>query len=39
VLRVQLVYDEEVVDVVPTDAHDEPVDVIVTPTATIRARA
>ncbi len=37
VLRVQLAYDDEVVDVVPAEQHDEPVDVIVTPTATIRA--
>ena len=36
VLRVQLVYDDEVVDVVPTEPHDQPVDVIVTPAETIR---
>ena len=31
-LRVQLVYDDEVVDDVPAEAHDQRVDVIVTPT-------
>jgi 5-formyltetrahydrofolate cyclo-ligase len=36
VLRVQVVYDDEVVDVVPTEPHDEPVDAIVTPTRSIR---
>lgn len=36
VLRVQLAYDDEVVDGVPTDAHDEPVHVIVTPTSSVR---
>lgn len=36
VLRVQLVYDDEVVDTVPVDEHDQPVDAIVTPTKTIR---
>lgn len=35
-LRVQLAYDDEVVHVVPTTEHDQPVDVIVTPTATLR---
>ncbi len=38
VLRAQLAYDDEVVDAVPAEDHDEPVDVIVTPTATIRTR-
>ena len=36
VLRVQLAYDDEVVDAVPVDEHDQPVDVIVTPTTTLR---
>jgi 5-formyltetrahydrofolate cyclo-ligase len=36
VLRVQLVYDDEVLAEVPTDPHDQPVHVVVTPTATIR---
>ena len=36
VLRVQLAYDDEVVDDVPAEEHDEGVDVIVTPTTTIR---
>ncbi len=36
VLRVQLAFDDEVVDGVPVDAHDQPVDVIVTPTTTLR---
>lgn len=36
VLRVQLVYDDEVVDVVPTDAHDQRIDVIVTATRVVR---
>jgi 5-formyltetrahydrofolate cyclo-ligase len=35
-LRVQLAYDDEVVDEIPTDPHDQPVHVIVTPTTTIR---
>ncbi len=38
VLRAQLAYDEEVVDAVPAEEHDEPVDVIITPTTTIRTR-
>ncbi len=38
VLRVQLVYDDEVVDAVPAEAHDQRVDVIVTPTTTQRLR-
>ena len=36
VLRCQLAYDDEVVDVVPTALHDQPVDVIITPTRTLR---
>jgi 5-formyltetrahydrofolate cyclo-ligase len=36
VLRVALVYDDEVLADVPTDRHDEPVHVVVTPTRTIR---
>ncbi|MBA3308769.1 MAG: 5-formyltetrahydrofolate cyclo-ligase, partial [Nocardioidaceae bacterium] len=35
-LRCLLLYDAEVLPVVPTDPHDQPVDVIVTPTRTIR---
>jgi 5-formyltetrahydrofolate cyclo-ligase len=38
VLRVQLVYDDEVVDAVPAAPHDQRVDVIVTPTSTHRLR-
>ncbi len=38
VLRAQLAYDEEVVDDVPAEPHDERVDVIITPTTTIRTR-
>jgi len=38
VLRVQLVYDDEVVDTVPAEEHDQRVDVIVTPTSTHRLR-
>jgi 5-formyltetrahydrofolate cyclo-ligase len=38
VLRVVLVYDDEVLPAVPVDRHDEPVHVIVTPTRTVRAR-
>jgi 5-formyltetrahydrofolate cyclo-ligase len=38
VLRVQLVYDDEVVDAVPAEPHDQRVDVIVTPTSTHRLR-
>jgi 5-formyltetrahydrofolate cyclo-ligase len=34
-LRCLLLYDDEVVDAVPTDAHDERVDVLVTPTRTL----
>lgn len=36
VIRVQLAYDDEVLDAVPVDPHDEPVDLVVTPTETIR---
>ena len=36
VLRIQLIYDDELVERVPVDDHDVPVDVIVTPTTTIR---
>ena len=36
VLRVQLVYDDEVVDAVPAEPHDQRVDAIVTPTTTHR---
>ncbi len=36
VLRCQLAYDDEVLDSVPTLPHDEPIDVIITPTATVR---
>jgi 5-formyltetrahydrofolate cyclo-ligase len=36
-LAVGLAYDEQVVDEVPTDAHDVPVDVVVTPTRVLRA--
>ena len=35
-LRCLLLYDEEVLDDVPTDAHDQSVDVIVTPTRILR---
>lgn len=35
VVRCQLVYDDEVLDAVPVANHDQPVDVIVTPTRTI----
>lgn len=35
-LRVLLLYDDEVLVDVPTDAHDQPVDVLVTPTRVIR---
>jgi 5-formyltetrahydrofolate cyclo-ligase len=35
-LRVLLLYDDEVVDVVPGDTHDEPVDVIVTESRVLR---
>ncbi len=38
VLRAQLAYDEEVIDDVPVEEHDEQVDVIITPTTTIRTR-
>jgi 5-formyltetrahydrofolate cyclo-ligase len=34
--RIGLALDSEVVEEVPTDAHDEPVDVIVTPTRVVR---
>lgn len=37
-LRVVLLYDDEVLAVVPNDPHDEPVDVIVTPRRTLRTR-
>jgi 5-formyltetrahydrofolate cyclo-ligase len=36
VLRCQLAYDDEVVDVVPTASHDQPVDLIATPTRVMR---
>lgn len=36
VLRCQLAYDDEVLDAVPIASHDQTVDVIVTPTRTIR---
>lgn len=36
VLRCLLLYDDEVVDAVPGEPHDRPVDVIVTPTRTLR---
>lgn len=36
VLRCQLVYDDEVLQAVPVAEHDQPVDVIVTPTRTVR---
>jgi 5-formyltetrahydrofolate cyclo-ligase len=39
VLRVQLVYDDEVVDAVPAEKHDQRVQVIVTPSTTLRVRA
>jgi 5-formyltetrahydrofolate cyclo-ligase len=35
-LRVLLLYDEELVDRLPTDAYDEPVHVVVTPTRVVR---
>lgn len=35
VLRCQLAYDDEVVAAVPTASHDQPVDVIVTPTRVV----
>jgi 5-formyltetrahydrofolate cyclo-ligase len=35
-LRCLLLYDDEVLDSVPTSAHDQPVDVIVTPWRTLR---
>ncbi len=34
---IALVYDDEVVATVPTDQHDRPVDLIVTPTRTLRS--
>jgi 5-formyltetrahydrofolate cyclo-ligase len=37
VLRVALLYDDEVLEDVPVDDHDEPVHVIVTPHRTLRA--
>lgn len=36
VLRIQLAYDDEVVDGVPAEPHDQPVAVIVTPTRVLR---
>ena len=39
VLRVQLAYDDEVVDAVPAEEHDQRIDVIVTPSTTLRVRA
>lgn len=38
-LRVALAFDGQVVERVPTDAHDEPVDFVVTPTRTLETRA
>lgn len=35
-LRCLLLYDDEVLDAVPADLHDQPVDVLVTPTRTLR---
>lgn len=35
-LRCLLVYDDEVLDAVPTQPHDQPVDVLVTPSHTLR---
>lgn len=35
VLRCLLLYDEEVLDAVPIAAHDQPVDVLLTPTRTV----
>lgn len=37
-LRVILLYDDEIVDVVPTEPHDVPMDVVVTPGRTLRRR-
>jgi len=39
VLRVVLLYDDEVLSAVPVDAHDQPVDVVVAPSCTMRTRA
>ena len=36
-LVVALVYDDELVDAVPTEAHDRPVDAVVTPHRTLRS--
>lgn len=36
VLRCLLLHDEEVLDAVPTQTHDQPVDVLITPTRTLR---
>jgi 5-formyltetrahydrofolate cyclo-ligase len=36
VLRVLLLHDDEVMDAVPVEPHDEPVNLIVTPTRTLR---
>jgi 5-formyltetrahydrofolate cyclo-ligase len=36
VLRVGVALDSEIIEEVPAEAHDEPVDVVVTPTRTIR---
>jgi 5-formyltetrahydrofolate cyclo-ligase len=38
VLRVTLLYDDEVLAAVPVDSHDQPIDVVVTPTRTLRMR-
>lgn len=35
-LRCLLLYDDEVLDAVPADSHDQPVDVLITPTRTLR---
>lgn len=36
VLRVVLLYDDEVLPAVPVDSHDQPVDVVITPRRTLR---
>ncbi|MDX6368366.1 MAG: 5-formyltetrahydrofolate cyclo-ligase, partial [Nocardioidaceae bacterium] len=33
--RCLLLYDDEVLDAVPTDAHDQPIDILITPTRTL----
>jgi 5-formyltetrahydrofolate cyclo-ligase len=37
-LRCLLLFDDEVIDAVPTEPHDQPVDVIVTPSGTLRVK-